>query len=139
MAATIPEAYKPLIEGPVVVVLASVTPEGEAHASPVWCSTEGEYILVNTTKGRQKAKNFEANPDVSIVALDPENPYRYVEVRGKVEEMIEEGGLDHINQLAQLYVNEPKYYGGVAPAEMEGQETRIICKIRPSKVVTFGE
>jgi hypothetical protein len=79
-----------------------------------------------------------ARPLATILTMDPKNPYRYLEVRGTVEEITEEGGIEHINQLAQLYANAQKYYGDVAPAEQEGQETRIICKIKPIRVVARG-
>jgi hypothetical protein len=74
----------------------------------------------------------------TIMAIDPQNPYRYLEVRGSVDEITEEGALDHINQLAWLYANKPTYYGGVAPAEMEDKVVRVICKIRPTRVRTMG-
>lgn len=138
MSTVIPESHKDLIEGPVFVTLSTVLPDGQPQSSVVWCNNDGNYLLVNTVRGRMKEKNMRARPMATILAIDPQNPYRYLEVRGKVEEITEEGAIDHINQLAQLYVNQPKYYGGVAPAEREGKETRVICKIKPTRAVTFG-
>jgi len=73
----------------------------------------------------------------TLLAVDPQSPFRYLEVRGSVE-ITEDGAMDLINQLAMLYMNQPKYYGGVAPAELESQETRVVCKILPQKVNAFG-
>lgn len=139
MTTVIPESHKDLIEGPVFVTLSTVMPDGQPQSSVVWCSYDGNHILVNTARGRLKEKNMRARLMATILAIDPQNPYRYLEVRGKVEEITEEGAIDHINQLAQLYANKPKFYGGVAPAEREGRETRVICKIKPTRVVTFDE
>ena len=138
MSTTIPDSHKDLIEGPVVVALSTVMPDGQPQTTPVWCSYDGVYILVNSAPGRQKDKNMVARPMATVLAIDPKNPYRYLEIRGQVAEITAEGALDHINQLAQLYLNQPKYYGGVAPAEMEGRETRAIYKIKPTHVITSG-
>ena len=55
-----------------------------------------------------------------------------------MDEVTEEGGVDHINQLAKMYVNADSYYGGFAPAEMADQETRVIFKLKPNRVVPFA-
>ena len=72
------------------------------------------------------------------MAIDPQNPFRYLEVRGTVEEITEEGAINHINTLAKLYRGVDSYYGGVMPAAAQGQETRVLCKIKPTKVNAFG-
>jgi PPOX class probable F420-dependent enzyme len=138
MSATIPDDFKDLLEGPVYTTLATVMPDGQPQLTVVWCTYDGELIRVNTRRGSQKDKNMTARPMATIMAIDPKNPYRWLQVRGAVEEITEEGAIDHINSLAQLYANKPTYYGGVAPAEMERAETRIVCKIRPAKVVAFN-
>jgi PPOX class probable F420-dependent enzyme len=138
MSARIPESHRDLLEGPVYVTLATVMPDGQPQATVVWCSYDGSHVLINTRRGTQKEKNMRERPMATIMAIDPQNPYRYLEVRGSVDEITEEGALDHINQLAQLYANKPTYYGGVAPAEMEDKVVRVICKIRPTRVRTVG-
>ena len=138
MSATIPDSYKDLLEKPVVVTLATVMPDHQPQLSVVWCSYDGTHILVNTARGRQKDTNMTERPMVTILALDPENPYRYLEVRGTVAEVTEEGGVDHIDQLAQMYTGKSPYFGQVAPAEDKDKQTRVIYKIKPTKVVAFG-
>ncbi len=138
MSAIIPESHRDLLDGPIYVTLATVMPDGQPHATVVWCSYDGSHVLINTRRGTQKEKNMRERPMATIMAIDPQNPYRYLEVRGSVDEITEEGALDHINQLARLYANKPTYYGGVAPAEMEDKVVRVICKIRPRRVRTVG-
>ena len=139
MSVTIPDSHKDLIEGPVYAVLTTLMPDGRPQSTVVWANTDGQHVLVNTAAGRQKDKNMRANPMVSLVAIDPQNPYRWIEVRGEVAEMTENGGVEHINELARLYVNAPEYYGHAAPEELRGKETRVKIKVRPVKVTTFGE
>ena len=138
MSTTIPDSHKDLLDGPVVVSLSTVMADGQPQSSPVWCSFDGSHILVNTARGRQKDKNLTKRPMATILAVDPENPYRYLEIRGKVDGVTEEGALDHINQLAQIYVGASEYFGGVAPLEMKDQQTRVIYKIKPTRVVPYG-
>lgn len=71
-----------------------------------------------------------------MLAIDPQNPYRYLEVRGRVAEVTEDGALDHINRLSALYVNRPDYYAG-NPSQ-RGKETRVIYKIAPEHVNASG-
>ncbi|RMG92602.1 MAG: PPOX class F420-dependent oxidoreductase [Chloroflexi bacterium] len=134
----IPESHRDLLDGPVPVTLATIMPDGQPQLSVVWCNTDGDFVLVNTARGRQKDTNMRQRPKVTILAIDPKNPYRYLEVRGEVVEMTEEGALEHINQLAKLYVGVDNYYGGLAPEEQKHKETRVMAKIRPTRVIAFG-
>ena len=137
MSAVIPDSHKALLEEPVYITLATVMPNGQPQASVVWCSYDGEYVLVNTVRGRQKEKNMRERRMATILAVDPKDPYHFLEIRGVVEEITEKGGVDHINQLAQAYVNKSKYYGDYVPAERAQQEVRVICKIKPQKVNVY--
>jgi PPOX class probable F420-dependent enzyme len=104
----------------------------------VWCNSDEEHVLVNSVIGRRKDKNIRRDPRITLLALDPDDPYRWIEVRGQVEQIVEEGAVDHIDALARLYANTPGYYGHVTPAEQAPKETRVIYKIRPVKVLAFG-
>ncbi len=137
MSKPIPEAYQDLLTGPVSVTMATIMPDGAPQLSVVWCSYDGEFVLVNTARGRQKDKNLQARPVASILAIDPQNPYRYLEIRGSVE-LTEDGAKEHINDMARLYRGVPAYYGFSAPAELEQTETRVLCKITPTHVVARG-
>ena len=136
MPVPIPEAYRDLLDRPIVVVLVTVMPNGQPQATPVWCSYDGTHILVNIARGRQKAKNMAANPRVTVLAIDPNNVFRWIEVRGRVEEITEQGVVEHINALAKLYAGRDDYYAPMP--DMRGKETRMIYKIRPERVNARG-
>ncbi len=138
MSNVIPATHQDLVEKPLYATLATVMADGQPKLSLVWFSYDGQRIIVNTARGRMKEKNMSARPMATILIVDPQNPFRYLEIRGQVEEITEEGALDHIDQSAMRYVGQPKYYGGVAPAESAGQEIRVLCKIKPVKVIAFG-
>ncbi|MBT7952039.1 MAG: PPOX class F420-dependent oxidoreductase [Gammaproteobacteria bacterium] len=132
MTASIPESHRDLLDGPVYVQMASYMKDGSIQVNPVWCSFDGEHILINSALGRVKDKNLRANPTITILAMDPENPYRWLEVRGTVDEITEEGADQHIDDLAELYINQRPY-----PFRQEG-EVRVIYKIKPLKVQAFA-
>lgn len=136
MSSEIPVSHKDLLEGPIYVTLITVMPDGQPQATPVWASYDGERIWVNSALGRQKDRNMRRNPRVTVVAIDPQNPFRWIEVRGTVDEITEEGGVEHINALSQLYTGNADYYAFNPSAR--GRETRVIYKIRPHKVNFMG-
>ncbi|MBN1562501.1 MAG: PPOX class F420-dependent oxidoreductase [Anaerolineae bacterium] len=134
--ATIPESHTDLLTGPVYVSLVTVMPDGQPQVTPVWANYDGTYVKVNSARGRQKDRNMVANPKVAILAIDPGNPFRWIEVRGTVEQITEEGGVDHINELSALYTGNADYYAFNPDAK--GQETRVVYKIKPTKVNAWG-
>lgn len=137
MSTQIPESHKDLLAGPVFATVTTVFEDGQPQASVVWTHLEGDTVKFSVTTARQKAKNMQKNPKVSLLAIDPENPYRYIEVRGEVS-ITKEGGVDLINQLAKTYTGKDEYYGGVAPAEQKDKEERIVVTLNPSHVVAHG-
>jgi PPOX class probable F420-dependent enzyme len=132
----IPESHKDLLERPVIVSLATVLPDGQPQVTPVWIDYDGEYLRVNSAAGRQKDKNMRRDSRVTIMALDPDNGYRWLEVRGEVVEIDESAGLEHINSLSAKYRNQPDYYASMP--ELRGKEQRVMYKIRPVKVTKGG-
>ena len=129
--ASIPQQYRDLFDKPITVGLATVLPSGQPQVTPVWCDLDGELVRVNTAEGRQKHKDMVANPLVTVLAVDPSNPFRYLEVRGTVERITEEGAVEHINKLSH------EYTGHDYPPIPEN-ETRVICYITPQRVVAQG-
>jgi PPOX class probable F420-dependent enzyme len=132
----IPDSHKDLLERPVIVSLATVLPDGQPQVTPVWIDYDGEYLRVNSAAGRQKDKNMRRNSQVTIMALDPDNGYRWLEVRGEVVEIDESAGLEHINSLSAKYRNQPDYYASMP--QLRGKEQRVMYKIRPTKVTKGG-
>jgi PPOX class probable F420-dependent enzyme len=134
----IPTSHADLVEGPIVVALVTMMPDGQPQATAVWLLYDGTHLLVVTGRDRQKYRNMKERPLVTIMALDPKNPGRYLEIRGKVEEITAEGAIPTLDIMAQLYEGTPKYYGYLEPAEDEGKQPLVLCKIRPTKVVVVG-
>jgi hypothetical protein len=82
-------------------------------------------------------KNIKGNPKISLTAVDPNNPYHWVDVRGTVEEINDDTDYENINTHAKLYTGNDEYYGGVVPAEQKGTEPRVVLRIRPDRVFAF--
>ena len=125
---SIPAEYLDLLkdETKAFLFLATTMPDGTPQVTPVWFNVEGEYILINSAKGRVKDKNMRARPNVAFVIQDPNDPYRFLQIRGRVVEITEEGGLEHIQALSMIYYGRPM-------KNLEGQ-TRVIYKILPEHV-----
>lgn len=132
MAAAIPEKFRDLFEKRAFAHLATLMPDGRPQVSPVWNDFDGRYVLINTARGRQKDRNLRRDPRVSLCIMDPENPYRYLEIRGRVAEITEQGADTHIDRLAKKYLNLDEY-----PYRQPG-EVRVIYKIEPEQTAGLG-
>ena len=109
MAQTIPEKYRDLFSKRAFASLATIMPNGDPQVTPVWCDLEGELVVINSAKGRQKDRNLRREPRVALAIIDPDNPYRYLEIRGKVVEITEQGADAHINKMSKKYLGVDKY------------------------------
>lgn len=129
----IPESHLDLIDGPYIVALSTVMPDGQPQVTPVWCNRKGEHIYINVMKGFRKEKNMRANPKVSLLIYDPKNPLRNIEIRGCVVEMTEADAIEHNDELAQLYMGKPdaKFFGDAVPVELIATHTPVKVKILP--------
>jgi len=132
MAASVPEKYLDLFNKKTFASLATLMPDGSPQVTPVWFEFDGSHILVNSARGRRKDQNMRADPRVALAIPDPENPYRYVEVRGTVEEITENRAAAHIDKLAKKYLGVDKY-----PYAQAG-EVRVLYKIKPEKFSGMG-
>ncbi len=122
---SIPENFLDLFTKKAYAHLATLMPDGSPQTTPVWLDYQDGFILVNSARGRQKDRNIRRDPRVAISILDPENPYRYLQVRGRVVEITEAGADAHIDKLAFKYLGKEKY-----PNRRPG-EIRVIYKILP--------
>jgi PPOX class probable F420-dependent enzyme len=125
MTAKIPESFMDLMEAKAFAHLATTMPDGSPQVTPVWFGFDGSHVLINSSKGRRKDKNIRRDPRVSISMCDPDNPYRYLEIRGKVVEILEEGAVAHIDALAGRYLGLDEY-----PSHND-TDVRVIYKIEP--------
>lgn len=131
--ATIPASHIDLLKDkPAFANLATLNDDGSPQVTPVWVDFDGTNLIVNTAKGRVKAKNLARSPRVALSIADPQNPYRYLGIQGRVIEMTESGADAHIDKMAKKYMGKDKYPGR-APGEV-----RVLVKIAPEKVHTMG-
>ena len=132
----IPDTHLDLIDGPYVVALSTLMPDGQPQTTPVWCNRLGDAIFINVMKGFRKEKNMRLNPRVSLLIFDPGNPLRNIEIRGCVVEMTEDGAVAHNDELARLYMGRPdaKFFGDAIPAELEARYMPVRIKIAPTHI-----
>ena len=125
----IPESHKDIFEKRSFAHVATID-DDQPQVTPVWVEYADGYVMINSAKGRKKDRNMRDNGQVAVSVQDPENPYRYIGLQGKVIEITEEGGYDHINKLSHKYTGNdyPKNPG----------EVRVIYKIEPTNVWTMG-
>jgi PPOX class probable F420-dependent enzyme len=128
----IPPNVRELIDKKSFAHVATVGADGAPQITPVWIDYDGEYIRFNTARGRVKARNLQRNPRVALAVQDPDNPYRYAQVRGRVVEMTEKGADAHIDALAKKYLGQDRY-----PFRQPG-EVRVTVKIAADKIQTMG-
>jgi PPOX class probable F420-dependent enzyme len=134
MAAPIPENFRDLFktETKAFANLGTVMPNGHPQVTPVWFDQHGEYLRINSARGRQKDRNMRRDARVALSIVDPQNPYRYIEVRGRVVDVTEQGADAHIDSLAKKYLGVDSYPGRKAG------EVRVTYKIEPDRFHTMG-
>ncbi|HKW16201.1 MAG TPA: PPOX class F420-dependent oxidoreductase [Terriglobales bacterium] len=132
MSQSIPDKYRDLFSKRAFASLGTLMSDGSPQVTPVWVDLDGDLVVVNTARGRQKDKNMRRDPRVALAIIDPENPYRYLEIRGRVAEITEEGADAHIDKMAKKYLGADKY-----PYRQSG-EVRVMFKIRPERTSTMG-
>lgn len=132
MAESIPAKFRDLFNKKAFASLTTLMPDGSPQTTPVWCDVDGDYVIFNSAKGRQKDRNVRRDPRVAMAIIDPDNPYRYLEIRGKVVEITEQGADAHIDKMAKKYLGQDKY-----PYRQPG-EVRVMYKIRPEHTSTMG-
>jgi PPOX class probable F420-dependent enzyme len=131
----IPDSHLDLFQTPVHGVLTTIMPNGMPQSSIIWVDYDGEHLLVNTTLERQKGRNMRTNPKVTILVIDSQDSSRWIEVRGQVQEITQDGAEEHADRLTQRYCpNKQHFYGDVYPVAQRQRETRVIVKIQPLKV-----
>jgi PPOX class probable F420-dependent enzyme len=125
-------AYRDILDKKGFAHVATVGADGRPQITPVWVDFDGTHVRINTARGRVKDRNLSKNPHVALSVQDPDNPYRYVQIRGRVAEMTEQGADAHIDSLAKKYIGQDRY-----PYRQPG-EKRVLIKIVPEHVQTMG-
>ena len=128
----IPEQYNDLLQSKALAHIATIGPKGEPQSTPVWFGWDGQHILFSQTKGRQKYRNVKRNPAIALSIVDTSNPFRYLEVRGKVVAIDEDPNNQFIDSMAKKYMGQDKY-----PFHQPGDE-RVIVAVEPEHISRMG-
>ena len=112
--------------------VATLRVDGSVHAVPVWVDVQDGLPVLNTAEGRTWPGNLERDPRVTLTVQNMENPYEYLEVRGREAERTTEGADEHIDQLAKKYLGVEEY-----PMRQPGEQ-RLIIRVEPERVKVFG-
>ena len=132
MSASFPENYRDLFQKKAFGAFTTLMPDGSPQTTPVWIDWQDGKIWVNSAVGRQKDRNVRRDPRVAVAVIDPENSYRYVEVRGRVSEITQDGADAHIDRMAMKYLGQDKY-----PYRQPGEQ-RVLYKISIEKAHAMG-
>jgi PPOX class probable F420-dependent enzyme len=127
-AQVIPETHLDLFKKKAFANLVTLMPGGQPQVTPVWVDYDGHYVVINTAEGRQKDKNLQRDRRVALSIMDPDNPYRYLEVRGHVAERTRNGADQHIDAMAKKYLEKDKY------PFRQPNEVRVLYRIEPDHV-----
>ena len=121
MGKPVPEALRDLFDKRALAHLATLMPDGRPQVTPVWCDYDGRCVRINTAVGRQKDKNLTRDGRVALSISDPDNPDRYLEVRGRVIERTLDGAEAHLDSLSR------KYLGTAYPYRRAGDQAVTFC------------
>jgi PPOX class probable F420-dependent enzyme len=131
--ASIPDNYLDLLQQKQAFAnLATIMADGSPQVTPVWFDYTGRVIRVNTAKGRVKSRTLRPGAFIALAIMDPENPYRYVQIRGRIARAVEEGADAHIDSLAKKYLGKDTY------PFRQPREVRVIYEIEPTSASGMG-
>jgi PPOX class probable F420-dependent enzyme len=126
----LPDPLLDLLRRPSPCFVATLMPDGSPQMTQTWVDTDGRNILINTVDGHQKVANMRRDPRVALNVADATDPSRYIEVRGRVIGMTEDGAAQHIDALAQRYLGGPyPWFGG-------RHQTRLLVTIEPERITS---
>jgi PPOX class probable F420-dependent enzyme len=125
LSIVIPESHRELLERPLFAHFATAAPDGAPQSSVMWFDWDGEFLRFSHTKKRQKFKNLQHDPRVAASIADPDDPYRYIELRGVVEDI-----RDDVD--GRFYLGLQKKYN--FPSSNTDFPIRVVVSIRPTAV-----
>ena len=128
---SLPESHRDLLTGPNFAHLTTLMADGSPQVTPVWIDAEGDVVLFNTAEGRVKTRNLDRDGRVALSIQDVQNPYRYLQIRGRVIEKTHAGADAHIDRLAQKYLGQ-ETYPWRSPSEQ-----RVTYKIAATSVQAY--
>ena len=129
---SIPASHADLLETTARAHVATIGPDGLPQNNPVWFGWDGTHVLFSQTTGRQKYRNLQANPAVALSIVDSTNPYRYLEIRGTVVEIVDDPDNAFINSMAKKYMGQDVY------PWHQPTDHRVVVKVQPTKTSQMG-
>jgi PPOX class probable F420-dependent enzyme len=126
-AATVPASFRDLLERPLIAHLATIRGDGSVQSNPMWFRWDGRRIRMTHTRTRQRFRNVSAEPRVSLSIVDPDDPLRYLEVRGVVEAIEDDPD-------ARFYQKLREHYGSTG-GRIHDADVRVVLVIRPTVVL----
>ncbi len=129
---TIPADYADLFDKRVFWHVATTGPDGQLQSTPVWGGFEDGHFVFSLTKGRQKYRNLQDDPTIAVSGTDPDNPYRYLELRGKVVRVDDDPSNAFIDSMAKKYMDLDVY-----PYHQPGDE-RVVMRVEPVATSHMG-
>jgi PPOX class probable F420-dependent enzyme len=132
MSAKIEGLAEELLKAKNFCLVSTLRADGTVHGVPVWVDIQDGQPVLNTAEGRAWPRNLERDPRVTLTVQNIENPYEYVEIRGRVAERTHEGADAHIDALAKKYMGVDEY-----PMRQPGEQ-RVIIRVEPEHVSSFG-
>jgi PPOX class probable F420-dependent enzyme len=126
----LPETHRDLLERPTFAHLATVRPDGSPQSSVMWFDWDGSRLRLTHTKNRQKFANLEHEPRVTLSIADPDDPYRFIEVRGTVE------SIEDDDETASFYKALQHRYG--RDYEIKDADVRVVITIEPKTYVAVS-
>ena len=132
MPAPIPGRYRDLLTRPALAHLATLMPDGSPQVTPVRVDVDGEHARVSSVKGRRKDRNIRAGARVALSRCGPDDPYRDLEIRGRVVDITDRSGREHIDALARKDLGKDVY-----PHHHE-RDVRVIDRIAPERFSSMG-
>jgi PPOX class probable F420-dependent enzyme len=124
-------AERAFLEEPFVGIVTTIAPDGSPQSTVVWVDVDDEGPSINTAYGRVKPRNLARDPRLSLVVVDPGDPYRWIKVNG-TGTLIDEGADAHIDRLSKKYTGRD-VYGSRQPGEK-----RVTVRITPQRVLSRG-
>ena len=128
----IPESHRRLLEDKVFAMLGTVMPDGQPQVHPVWVDYDGQYVRVNTARGRQKDENLQRHPQATVLLIDTRSPYFWMEIRGRVVERIEGKRRRRTSTPCRTNTRAGDY------ANRRPGTVRVLYKIEPTRVLASG-
>lgn len=136
----LPAVHLALLDEPVTAAVATINADGTAQLTPNWVNHDGTYIYLNSVRGRLKDRNYRARPQVTVMLMNPKNPYHWITIYGTIEQIIEEDdpvqghlATESIDDLSESYLGARPY-----PLRDAAGEIRVLYKVRPTRIITFG-